>query len=332
MSEIEQQLKANIFDFIELINKNRELPIGKSTKIIYRNSIFRIYNNFFKDILKKEISNEFQPEIFINFQPKILLYIKNNDKFSLEIKRGFISTIIFIINGLSRKEIIYTTYLNELNKYKKEIFDVKKTQKKTVSESNNWVEQSEVIDAYNKYKNLYSNLLDKKILNENEYNNLQNYIIISLFRLNSPRRLNDYITMKYFNFDKEKDNYVDLKRKQFVFNDYKTNKFFKQNKVEINDELLDILTKFIKIKKSKKNKFNKELLLENQNSEMIKQSSLAIRFKTIFNTDKNISTTLLRKIFVSNFYKDDIKNKDIEILENDMAHSNKTQKLFYTKY
>ena len=57
-----------------------------------------------------------------------------------------------------------------------------------------------------------------------EYQKIQDYILLCLTSgiYQSPRRSLDWV-MKYKNYNDKEDNYVDMKKKVFVFNKFKTN-------------------------------------------------------------------------------------------------------------
>ena len=63
----------------------------------------------------------------------------------------------------------------------------------------------------------------KKIKTKEDFNNLLNYVVLSLYTLHKPRRNIDYTSMKISN-DTSNDelNYLDMKRQIFIFNNYKT--------------------------------------------------------------------------------------------------------------
>jgi len=135
--------------------------------------------------------------------------------------------------------------------------------------------------------------------------------------------------MKYYNYDKEKDNYIDLKKNQFIFNDFKTKKYFINNKVDIDNNLSILLREFIKLKKRNKN-LNRVYLLEGLTNNKLKTSNLNKRLNNIFD-NKNISVNILRKSYLSNIYENIPALKIINNISNDMANSLNEQLLSYVK-
>jgi len=80
-----------------------------------------------------------------------------------------------------------------------------------------------------------------------EYQQIQDLIIVAVLGglFIPPRRNLDYCCFKLKNINNDNDNYID--KNQFVFNTYKTAKFYKQQRVDIPKDLKTILTKWIKI-------------------------------------------------------------------------------------
>lgn len=131
--------------------------------------------------------------------------------------------------------------------------------------------------------------------------NIQSFIILALTGgiFMEPRRSADWI-MKVNNYDEKKDNYLDLKKKVFVFNHFKTVKKMGQQTIAIDPPLLKILKKWISISGS-------DFLLFNNRGNPLQASELTHRLNGIFG--KNISTSMLRHIFLTHkFGTIDLKN------------------------
>lgn len=122
---------------------------------------------------------------------------------------------------------------------------------------------------------------------------IQNYILLALTSglFQAPRRSLDWV-MKFRNYDMEKDNYVDLKRKEFVFNVFKTRKDKGQQRIDITKPLLAILKKWIAILPT-----DMDYLLFDGKRNAISPSQITHRLNGIFK--KNISTSMLRHIYLT---------------------------------
>lgn len=316
-------LKQQIYNHIEK-NNNNEKIISRSSIKTYTNYISKLY---------KELNGleEFEPEFFLSDYKKVLEYIDNlnNDNS----KKSYIASILFLLKKFNDKNDIYkkNIYLEYIENIKKKIDDVKLNQEKNEKETENWITQDEIKIIYNDMYKKYYPLLQqyKKINIKKDYQDIQNFIIISLYYLNMPRRLLDYTELKISDYDKNKDNYINKKNKQFIFNIFKTSKYYDNNKVNINDELYNILNKFILMKKYNNN-LNQIYLLESENHNKLNSVILNKRLNKIFGNRK-ISVNILRKSYLSNIYKGIPSLNEIYLISNNMSNSFKEQLISYVK-
>jgi len=212
--------------------------------------------------------------------------------------------IIDLIGDTTNKKRIYAALIaitDEKNndKYKKIMYkdiedynDEQNKQKKTEKQTKYWIKQEDIKNIYNDLKNKYSYLLNKKKISYDDFFNLQNYIIASLYILNDPRRLKDYSELKIKNIDKKNDNYID--NNNFHFLNYKTQKTYHEQVIKINDELFTILKKYIKL-----NPF--EYLLVDINGNKLTSAKLNFRLGKIFGN--KVSVNLLRHSLLSSLYQ-----------------------------
>lgn len=97
----------------------------------------------------------------------------------------------------------------------------------------------------------WNEIIEKR---ENEYKNgnMREHLILSLYTYIPPRRLQDFILMKFVNtLDETQDtqyNYYVKNDKILVFNVYKTAKTHKQQIIELPKKLNDIILNYIKLK------------------------------------------------------------------------------------
>jgi hypothetical protein len=231
--------------------------------------------------------------------------------------------IIDLIGDTENKKRIYAALIaitddKNNDKYKivmyKDINDYnieQNKQEKTEKQKKNWINQDKIIEIYNKLNNDYSYLLNKKKLNYDEFFNLQNYIIASLYVLNEPRRLKDFTELKIKgNINKKDDNYID--DNEFVFNNYKTKKTYHEQRIKINDKLKKILNKYIKI-----NPF--EYLLVDINGNKLTSPKLNTRLNNIFG--KYISVNLLRHSLLTDKYKNLPNLEELQETAKNLGHS-----------
>jgi hypothetical protein len=202
-------------------------------------------------------------------------------------------------------------YKNQMMEDIKEYNDETSKSELTDKLENSAIDQVEIDALVDKLKRDAELLFKKKSPRLADLMDIQNFLIISLYYGHIvPRRSLDYVDLKYQNYDKEKDNYLDLKKERFVFNKYKTaQKMGKELKgeqtLDIPPALKKILTKWIAI-------IPKEIdhLLFNTNLEPLSNVTLNQRLNALFG--KKISVNSLRHFYLTSKYKDlMIQNEDM---------------------
>tara|TARA_R110000868_G_scaffold96904_3_gene266538 strand:+ start:23 stop:913 length:891 start_codon:yes stop_codon:yes gene_type:complete len=139
-------------------------------------------------------------------------------------------------------------------------------------------------------------LYKKATLDMSDFQKIQNYILLALTGgiYQAPRRSLDW-KMKYKNYDISeggKENYFDLKKKQFVFNNYKTAKYHGAQIIDVPKPLLTILKKWISVLPT-----DMDYILFDNRGGALQPSQITHRLNIIF--DKPISTSMLRHIYLT---------------------------------
>jgi hypothetical protein len=174
----------------------------------------------------------------------------------------------------------------------------------------------------------------KKTLDSSDYNKLLNYIVLSLYVDIPARRNKDFLLMKVVKSVSDKDskdfNYLDLSKKEFVFNNYKTNKTYSQQKEAIPETLFNKISLYLKhhpiYKDVSKRNEPIHFLVYFDGRSVIAVNGITRILNAIFK--KRISTSMLRHIFISHKFGDVLKvQKD---LAEKMGHS-LTEQRFYVK-
>lgn len=233
------------------------------------------------------------------------------DSMTPMVRKSKIGTIITILDD---KHNSHSDKLKDaISDYRKVMNDDANTvnkgeedQELTESQRANMISQEEVMKVYKQLKAEATPIMKLSKINKKQFETLQNYVLLSLYVLIPPRRSMDYALFKIRNFDESaqsKDNYMTnfskTKKKglsSFVFNTYKNSK--KMGQQILNDIPKD-LEKIIDMWKN----FNKsDYLLINGMGNPITQSKITVWLNDIFG--KNISTSMLRHIYLSSKYKD----------------------------
>lgn len=252
------------------------------------------------------------------------------------VRKSKISVIIAILDD---KHNDHTEELAEaLKDYRKVMTeDANKVNKREISQElsdkqkDSLISQEEVTKVYNDLKAEATPLLKKQILNRSQFDTLQKYVLLSLYVLIAPRRSLDYASFKIRNFDEKAEssdnymvNYSKNKKKgsaSFIFNTYKNSKRLGRQTVDNIPKPLEKLIDTWKL-------FNKsDYLLVNGQGRPITQSRIAVLLNDIFG-GKNISTSMLRHIYLSDKFKD-VNLQDLEETAHDMGQKDIRRTLKY---
>jgi hypothetical protein len=158
------------------------------------------------------------------------------------------------------------------------------------------------------------------------FQSFQDYLIVSLYTLNAPVRA-DYANMKIVkNLCKSinsKTNYLVLQNNPyFIFNVYKTSKFYGQKKCEIGIELRRIISEWFQ----KYNRSQKFLLIHADGTPM-DENDLVIRIRKIFRKviGKDVGINILRHSFINSLADMLAVSKKLEKISKDMHHNMEMQ-------
>lgn len=286
----------------EIINKLKEKGLkDKSIKLYF--TILKNLND------KREIKN-FK---FLEKPKKILDKIKD---YKITTQRNILIAIVSILKNLGND--LYKSYYDYMIEFNNKIEDNNKNGEKSDVQAKNWIKWDEV---ENKFNELNKNIKLSKNISESQYDNILDAVILGLYVLIPPRRNKDYLNMKISKDGKNLDdkyNWLDMKKKQFIFNDYKTSGTYGKQIIDINDDLINLLKKYLKYKKDG----DGYLLVKFSGERLKSDNSITRRLNKIFG--KNISSSMLRHIYLSDKYgkvNEEMK-QDAEI----MGHNLKMQK------
>lgn len=154
--------------------------------------------------------------------------------------------------------------------------------------------------------------------NRLNYDILLDYVILSLYTLQPPRR-NEYYDMKLV--DKlddihDEDNYLvwGSKKKTFVFQKYKTAWKYGRQMIPINKDMEAVLKLYLPVRDVMALKGNNNLLVKYGNINLENSNDITRRLNRVLG--KRIGASMLRHIYLSEKYGDTIKEmkKDAEAL------------------
>ena len=216
--------------------------------------------------------------------------------------------------------------------------DIKANQQKTQVESDNWINFNQIKKFHNKWQKItLANVKLKGVTYE-----FQRFLILSLYIALPPRRLDyagvEIVTeLEYFKLPiqtKRKNNFLVIsggKRKRYYFSwgGDASKSAFKEEALIVNTPAN--LTRFIKLWLS----YNKtQFFLITPKMIPMSKNQLSKTITGIFveHFNKRISCSMLRKIFLSHLYKDNVKYKMSIQISKLMNHTVSTQMINYVKH
>lgn len=271
-------------DFSDELKKRK--PNMSANSIKTYNSLLRsIYKNVFgnaKDVTMKHFEDH----------KKIMEFL--NEK-SFGTRKTYLAALVCIAPDVAE-------YKKQMMEDIKEYNDETSKSELTDKLENSAINQEEIDALADRLKKDAELLFKKKSPRLADLMDIQNYIILSLYYGHIvPRRSLDYVELKYQNYDKENENYLDLKKERFVFNKFKTAQKMGaelkgQQTLDIPPALLKILKKWIAI-------IPKEIdtLLFNTNLEPLSNVTLNQRLNSLFGGKKGVNS--LRHFYLTSKYK-----------------------------
>jgi hypothetical protein len=235
--------------------------------------------------------------------------IEKIQKYKMATQRGFIIAIVSVLKDVKTMKSMYEKYSKLLEHYNREM---KNNNTKSETQKDNWITQEEVFSAYNRlYEDVYPILCHKKkSITALYFGKITELIILSLFVLQPPRRILDYMIMSIVHkLPKQMDpeiNYISLATNTFYFNNYKTSGTYKTQEVGVSDRLQEILDCYIKIHPLKITaKTGIPLLCNYEGNPFSTSNQVTKILNKIFMryTGKKISINLLRNIFLTDRFK-----------------------------
>ena len=205
------------------------------------------------------------------------------------------SYIIAVVSAIKEDPKLYKVYYPELEKINKEL---KENIGKSEKQEENWITQESISTIQ---KEMMTNLpkKSKKTLTKDEYEKLLNLVVLSLYTLQSPRRLLDYQLMKVEDGEDKDFNYYN--KGVFVFNNFKTKGKYMTQIQSAPKELNDLIKVYLKYKP----KANNFLLNHYDGTEFKYANEITRILNKIF--DKKISCSMLRNIYLTDKFSPAIK-------------------------
>jgi len=315
-------------DFME--NLTKELKDKKQLS----DSSIQAYLRNLKKLNKDELFSNF------NFLKEVDVILRRLEGYKENTKRNYLISVVSVLSLSTKPAVkkLHDKYYQLMMKKNEEINKDVNPNDLTETQEKNWMSWKQVKDKYLNVEKDVDEFYKLKNISENQYNTLLGYTILSLYIHQAPRRNKDYQIMKLINEygpnEPREWNYLDLSKKEFIFNNYKTSAKYGTQIIKINDDLWNALMKYfmhveaITIKKNKPELKEESMFLIYPNKKPLdKVNSITRILNKIF--DKAIGSSMLRHIFLTDKYGDTLEKAEKDA--KDMAHSSGQQKDYIKK-
>jgi len=247
-------------------------------------------------------------------------------------QRNYYNSIIVLLDAMGGKEDIIEQYTTIRDKLNEQYIEENNTGKISEKQKDNFVDREVIITML---KKMEKEIRDQKLKKKDVLNNFDKelftvYTIYSLL-LHLPIR-NDMANMKYVKKSGVKEdefNYLvkDKNKMYIILNNYKTNKTFGQKELTVPPQLKKVFNMYIKYMKKD---FGDTLFVSSRNNPLNRNQISQLLLKTSQKyLNKNISTTMMRKIVLSDKFAE--SNEDKKKMANIAGHSVSTMDMSYVK-
>jgi hypothetical protein len=227
------------------------------------------------------------------------------EKYKPNTQRNYIIAIASLFHDLKetypkKYAAVYDEYFKILTDYNKALKD---QTEKTPVETKNWITEEQKAEVIENCEKIIAEIGNKKKVNEEQYNRLLDCVVLSLYTKIAPRRNLDFQMMKVVKAHDPafgiETNFLDLSTKRFIFNRYKTKGAYKQQVVDIPDDLWKIISVYLKVKpKFETNDF----LTTFAGEPFVQNNSITRILNKIFG--QKIGVGMLRKMYLTNKYSE----------------------------
>jgi len=262
--------------------------------------------------LKKINGGEFSSLDFLLDSEKVLQKIRELTD-NVNTQKSFlivVSSVLADKPGFEESHKQYKKLLMEYNNIQKE--------NKNISSDNQkeeWISKDELMNIYDKLKSQMT-FVKRKDWSSEEFVKFRDFLILSFYLLQDPRRNKDYFLMKVGKKSDDKSNWVLMKERQFVFNDYKTASKYGTQTMDIGEDLLKLLTIYLKHHPLKKDK-TFPLLVNADGTNLNNSNFITLTLNRLLG--RKIGVSMLRNMFLTDKFKGGILEQ--EKLMNDISET-----------
>ena len=234
---------------------------------------------------------------------------------------GVVSVLSLVKDKAAYKALhrYYADKLDAMNKADRE----KDTTQKSERQEKNWMSWESIQEVKKELEKKVAEIKPKKQITAQDFDTLLEAVVLALYTDIPPRRNQDYqvmmVSKKYGDKNVADVNWLDLTGKKFVFNVYKPAKTHGQQSVAIPDSLMELLKVYLKHHPGAGNK-DFRFLVYSDGSPLTAVNAITRILNRVFG--KNVGTTMLRHIYLSDKYDIKEMKEDAEA----MGHTLEVQK------
>lgn len=258
-----------------------------------------------KDIYSKNLIrlNDGEPIKNYNFLKKTDTIMSKIEHLKPNSRRTYLISIVSTLKKIPELQKIYKFYYDKMMELNK---DLKVNNTKSETQKENWISQDEVLRIYNEYKEKYEPLLKLKKVNAKQWDDILDFVVLSLYILNDCRRNKDYQLMKVVKSNKDLDedyknfNYYLPPDEKFCFFNYKTGHTYHLQEIPVSEKLQNILLQYLKLHPHKKQK-NYFLLVNYEGKPLEQVNDITRILNHVFK--RKIGVSALRGIYLTDKFK-----------------------------
>lgn len=193
---------------------------------------------------------------------------------------------------------------------------------KSETQKANWMSQDEVVAKHAELDEKVNAIENKTKLTEKEHKMVEDWLLLSLYVLQPPRRNADYYMMKFGMGTDKNFNYVCLDKGVYMFNNFKTSKGGSEE-IEIPAKMKTIFKQYLDLTGLKSGDF----ILFQKDTNRTSSNVITKALNRILG--KRVGASMLRHIFLSDKYGDvkEEQKKDAEF----MSHGSGMQSNYILK-
>jgi len=271
----------------DILNKKK---ITDSSRKLYNSNFVRL--------------NDGNPVLKFDFLKDVPVILEKLSKYKPNTQRGYIISITSLMGDLKetnpkKYNKTYETYYKLLTEYNTKLKD---QTAQSSNEKTNWLTPEKKQEVINECDKIIEVIGNKRKITEEQYNKLFECLVLALYTKIPPRRNVDYQDMLIVKKNTPPDainNFLDVVSKKFIFNKYKTAGSYKTQIIDIPEDLMKIITLYLKHRPKVEEDTN-QFLVSFVGEPYTQNNAITRILNKIF--DAKVGASMLRKLYLTDKY------------------------------